>query len=234
LSARLSPDGMYYWDGQQWVSTLSHDGRSRWNGTAWVPTGPVYGVTAYQAPGRVTREPTSWTRPLQLAVAGWYVLQGLYALTLPFWMTGPMTQAMNQSIQQSIQRQQRLNPAVSPPPADFVNTITSMMSGALWVAAVIGLAIAVVAVVGALNRWTWTYYAVLVLLGFGAISLPLDLVNALSGSAISSASGFTMPAWTYSVGLLTAIPSAALFVWMLVSLVKRGPWAMRKVAPQPS
>jgi hypothetical protein len=225
---------MYYWDGQQWVSTLSHDGRSRWSGTAWVPTGPVYGMTAYQAPGRVMREPTSWTRPLQLAVAGWYVLQGLYSLTLPFWMSGPMTQAMNQSIQQSIERQQRLNPTVSPPPADFVNTLTSMMSGVLWVAAVVGLAIAVVAVVGALSRWTWVYYVVLVFLGLGAISLPLDVVNALSGSAISSASGFTMPSWTYSVGLLTAIPSTALFIWMLVALVKRGPWAMTKAAPLPS
>jgi hypothetical protein len=230
VSTRISPDGMYYWDGAQWVSTLAHDGRSRWNGTSWVPTGAVYGMTAYQAPGRVMREPTSWTRPLQLAVAGWYSLQGLYALTLPFWMSGPMTQAMNQSIQQSIQRQQRLDPTVSPPPADFLNTMTSVMSGALWVVAVIGLAIAVVVVVGALNRWTWTYYAVLVLLGLGAISLPLSVVNALGGSAISGASGFSMPSWTYWIGLVTAIPGTALFVWMLVAMVKRGPWAMRKVA----
>jgi len=234
LSARLSPDGMYYWDGQQWVSTLAHDGRTRWNGTAWIPTGQAYGAPAYQAPGRVMREPTSWTRPLQLAVAGWYALQGLYSLTLPFWMAGPMTQAMNQSIQQSIQRQQQLNPTVSPPPTDFVNAMTSLMSGALWVAAVIGLAIAVVAVIGALKRWTWIYYVVLVFLGLGAVSLPLDLVNAAGGSALSAASGFSMPGWFYWVGVLTALPSAALFVWMLVALVKRGPWAMRKVAPQPS
>ena len=234
MSARLSPDGMYYWDGQRWVSTLSHDGRSRWNGTAWVATGPVYASRTYQASGPITREPTSWTRPLQLAVAGWYALQGIYALTLPFWMTGPVTQAVNQSIQQSIQRQQELNPNVSPPPADFVNTMTSIMGGALWVAAVFGLAVALVAVIGSLKRWTWTFYVVLVFLGLGTISLPLDVVNALGGSAISSASGFTMPGWFYWVGLLTAIPSAALFIWMLVALVRRGPWAMTKVAPQPS
>lgn len=233
MSARLSPDGMYYWDGQQWVSTLSHDGRTRWNGATWVPTGQVYGA-AYQAPGRITREPTSWTRPLQLAVAGWYVLQGVYSLTLPFWMSGPMSQAINQSIQRSIQRQQQLNPAASPPPAEFMNAMTSLMSGALWVGAVFGLAVAVVAVIGALNRWTWVYYAVLVFLGLASVSLPLDVVNALGGSALSSASGFTMPGWFYWVGVLTALPSTALFIWMLVALVKRGPWAMRKVAPQPS
>jgi hypothetical protein len=230
MSTRLSPDGMYYWDGQQWVSTLSHDGRTRWNGTAWVPTGQVYGAATNQPPGRVMREPTSWTRPLQLAVAGWYVLQGVYAISLPIWMSAPMTQAINQSIQ----RQQQLYPQASPPPADFTNAMTSMVGGILTAGAVFGLVIAAVAVVGALMRWTWIYYVVLVFLGLGAVSLPLDVVNALGGSAISSASGFTMPGWFYWVGLLTAIPSTALFIWMLVALVKRGPWAMRKVAPQPS
>jgi hypothetical protein len=233
MSARLSPDGMYYWDGQQWVSTLSHDGRSRWNGTVWVPTGPVYGAP-YQPPGHVEREATSWTGPLQLAVAGWYGLQGIYALTLPFWMGGPLSQALNQSIQQSIQRSQQLNPGASPPPVDFVNTMTSFVGGALWAAAVFGLAVAVVAVIGALRRWTWVYYVVLVFLGLGTISLPLDVVDALGGSSISSASGFTMPGWFYWVGLLSAIPSTALFIWMLVALVRRGPWAMRKVATQTS
>ena len=228
MSAQLSPDGMFYWDGQRWLSTLSPDGRSRWTGTAWVPTGNVYGPPPYQAAGRASREPTSWTRPLQLAVAGWYVLEGLYALTLPFWMGGPMSQAMNQSIQ----RQQQLYPTVSPPPIELTNVMTSMVGGILWVSALFGLVIAILVVVGALQRWTWMYYVVLVLLGFGAISLPVDVVDALGGSAVSAASGFSLPAWTYWLGLASAIPSTALFIWMLVALVKRGPWAMRKVSPQ--
>jgi hypothetical protein len=229
VSAQLSPDGMFYWDGRQWLSTLSPDGRSRWNGTAWVTTGSVYGPPTYRATGGTLREPTSWTRPLQLAVAGWYVLEGLYALSLPFWMGGPVAQAMNQSIQ----RQQQLYPTVSPPPADFTNVMTSMVGAALWLSAVFGLGIAIVAVIGALQRWTWIYYAVLVLLGLGAISLPVDVVDALGGSAVSAASGFSLPAWTYWLGLGSAIPSTALFIWMLVALVKRGPWAMRKVTPHP-
>jgi hypothetical protein len=229
VSAQLSPDGMFYWDGQRWVSTLSPDGRSRWSGTAWVPTGHAYAPPAYQSTGRSLREPTSWTQPLQLAVAGWYVIEGVYALSLPFWMGGPMSQAMNQSIQ----RQQQLYPTVSPPPVEFTNMMTSMVGGMLWVSAVFGLAIAIVVVIGALKRWTWMYYAVLVLLGFGAISLPVDVVDALGGSAVSAASGFNLPGWTYSLGLASAIPSTALFIWMLVALIKRGPWAMRKASPQP-
>lgn len=229
MNAQLSPDGMFYWDGQHWLSTLSPDARSRWNGTAWVPTGHAYGPPTYQAIGRSLREPTSWTRPLQLSVAGWYVIEGVYALSLPFWMGSPMSQAMNQSIQ----RQQQLYPTVSPPPVEFTNLMTSMVGGMLWVSAVFGLALAIVVVIGALKRWTWMYYAVLVLLGFGAISLPVDVVDALGGSAVSAASGFSLPAWTYWLGLVSAIPSTALFIWMLVALVKRGPWAMRKVSPQP-
>jgi hypothetical protein len=220
---------MYYWDGRQWMSTLSPDGRTRWNGTAWVATGQAYRATpAYSWPGPATREPTSWTRPLQLTVAGLYALQGVYSLTIPFWMSGLMTQVFNQSIQ----RQQQLNPNAVPPPADFMNAMTSFMSVALWVAAVFGLAIAVVAVIGALNRWTWIFYVILVFLGFSAISIPVDLIDALGGPTVSSASGFGLPSWTYWLGLAAAIPSTALFIWMLVALVKRGPWAMRRVTPQ--
>ena len=227
MSTRLSPDGMYYWDGQQWVSTLSHDGRTRWNGTAWVSTGPVQAPAGYRPmAGPASRQATSWTRPLQIAVAAWYAIQGLYALTLPFWMSAPIAQAVNQAIQ----RQEQLNPAPTPPPADFANGLTSFVEVALWFAALFGVVIAVVVVVGALSRWTWIYYVVLVLLGFGAISLPLNLVSALSGSSVAATSGFSLPAWTYWLSLATSIPATALFVWMLIAVIKRGPWGMTRVA----
>jgi len=34
---RLSPDGLWYWDGAQWQPLLSPDASHRWNGAAWVP-----------------------------------------------------------------------------------------------------------------------------------------------------------------------------------------------------
>jgi hypothetical protein len=218
---------MYYWDGQQWVSTLSHDGRTRWNGSAWVPAGQMSGPPMYQQPQVTRREPTSWTRPLQYAVAGFYALQALYSLTLPFWMSGPVSQAMTQSME----RQQQLNPRGSPPPAEVASMMTSMMSVALWIAAVGALAISVVVIIGALKRWTWMYYVVLVFLGLSTISAPLNLISAATGSSMNAAPGFSLPTWTYAVGAIVAIPTAALFVWMLVALVKRGPWGMTRVAP---
>jgi hypothetical protein len=33
----LSQDGMWWWNGQQWVPALSPDGAYRWDGAAWVP-----------------------------------------------------------------------------------------------------------------------------------------------------------------------------------------------------
>jgi hypothetical protein len=222
----LSPDGMYYWDGTNWVSTLSHDGRSRWNGSAWIPVGsPQIAPGGYYPPARTTREPTSWTKPLQYAVAAWYVLSAIYFVSLPFWMSGPMSQVLNQSIQ----RQQALNPSATPLPADFASTMGSFMTGTLWVAAFIGVVICAVAVIGALNRWTWLYYVVLVLLGLTTISIPLNIVSAVSASALSSTSGFSMPSWIYLTGILFSIPAVALFVWMLVAQIKHGPWAMRRI-----
>jgi hypothetical protein len=223
---QLSPDGMYYWDGTTWVSTLSHDGLSRWNGSAWIPVGiPAVSPGGY-APARTTREATSWTRPLQYAVAGWYALAAILALSLPFWMSGPMTQMMNQSIQ----RQQELNPSATPLPADFAGTMGSFMTGLLWVAAVIGVVFYAILIIGALNRWTWVFYVALVLLGLSVVSIPLNIINGLSASTISSLSGFSMPSWIYWIGILLSIPAVALFVWMLVAQVRHGPWAMRRVS----
>jgi hypothetical protein len=215
---------MYYWDGTNWVTTLSHDGRSRWNGSAWIPVSRPAFAPGAMYPGPTPREPTSWTKPLQYAVAGWYALSAIYVLSLPFWLSGPMTQMMNQSIQ----RQQALNPSATPLPADFGNTMGSFMTGTLWVAAVFGAVICGVAIIGALNRWTWVYYVVLVLLGLSTISIPLNLLTTASGSAISSMSGLSMPLWIYWIGILFSVPAAALFVWMLVAQIKHGPWAMRR------
>ena len=230
MSVRMSPDGMYYWDGRQWLSTLSHDGRSRWDGTRWVPVQagpPGTPPAAFQPAPRSLREPTPWTRPLQLAVAGWYVISALYALTLPFWMGGVMGQAMDQAVR----RQEQINPPPTPLPPDFVSSMTGVFDVILWIAVVFGIAVCALIVVGALNRWTWMFYVVLVLLGFSTLSLPVNLGSAAMGSAVSGFNGVSVPGSVMAAGLLSSAVSAALFVWMLIALVKFGPWGMRKVAP---
>jgi hypothetical protein len=217
---------MYYWDGRTWVSTLAYDGRSRWNGTAWVPvTGQPLAYSPYH--GKSPRQPTSWTRPMQLAVAGWYAISALYTLTLPLWMGGLMTTVMNQSFQ----RQQELSPTATPPPPELIQTMTTFLTGVVWVSALLGAVICGVVIAGALKRWTWTFYVVLVLLGLSALSGPLNLINIFAAPAYSSAVGYSFPTAFYVVGLIAWVPSTALFVWMLIAVIKRGPWAMAR-APQ--
>jgi len=226
MSVRLSPDGMYYWDGERWQSTLSHDGRSRWNGAAWVPAGQPLAYAPSSTAPRTVRQPTSWTRPLQYAIGAYYAISALYVVSLPFTMGGLMSQVVNQSLR----RQQSLNPAAPTPPPGFVDAMTSVMNGILWVAAVVGFAICVVALIAAWKRWNWAFYVILVLFGFGLVALPIDAIDLFASSALSSLNGVTMPSWIYLVGIASGTVSGALFIWMLVALVKRGPWATTKVA----
>jgi hypothetical protein len=227
---KLSEDGLYYWDGRQWISTLSPDGRSRWNGYAWLPIASMApaGVPAYpyyRQPATV-HVATPWTKPMQYVVAAWYALAGIYALSLPLWMSGVMTQAFNQSLQ----RQSQVNPNVSPPPPELINTMTSMMSGMLWASATIGVAICAVLVIGALKRWTWTFWVVLVLLGLGTVALPFNLISAVAGAAYA-ANLYGVPSWTTWFSVAIGIPNAALFVWMLIAIIRYGPWAQTKTSP---
>jgi hypothetical protein len=218
---KLSEDGFYYWDGRQWISTLSPDGRWRWNGYSWVPVAPMASPVYpnYQQPATV-RVPTPWTKPMQYAVAAWYALAGVYALSLPFWMSGVMTQAFNQSLQRQVQ----INPNVSPPPPELVSSMASMMSGILWASAIFAIAVCAVLVIGALMRWRWIFWVVLVLLGLGTLALPLNLIGALAGSTYA-ANLYGLPAWTSWLSVAIGIPNVALFVWMLVALIRYGAWA---------
>jgi hypothetical protein len=137
-----------------------------------------------------------------------------------------MADIMNQSMQRSQQRY----PSTTQTPPEFVSAMTSFMTGALWVGALFGFAICLVALVGALNRWTWIYYAVMVLLGLGLLGLPINLINVVRGSSALSY-GVVMPAWINWAGLLSGIIGGALAIAMLYALVKRGPWGMTRQLP---
>jgi hypothetical protein len=167
------------------------------------------------------RVATSWTVPLQYSVAGWFALQAFWSATLPFWVSSQVTQMFVLAVQ----RQRQLNPEVAPPPADYVTTMNTMFSGVFWIAGAVGIAISLIVVVGALQHWTWMYYAVLVLLGFWILSLPYNQVaEYIFRTAFPSP--VTTPSWVNLVAIGFGIPSAALFVWMIVAISKRGPWAM--------
>lgn len=223
MSSRVSPDGMYYWDGQSWVSTLSADGRHRWNGTAWVAMeGQPYIAAPSYAMG-TARRPTSWTRPLQFSVAAWYVWSILYSLALPFWMMqGFATQFTNQFIA----TREAQSPDLAPPPPGFVDQMNTAAQIGIWVGIAILIAVYIVLIVGAWRRWTWIFYTVLVLLGLSALFLPVDLFDAVARVR----STVQLSSSVYVVSFVTGLPGVALVAWMLIALVTRGPWAMKRVS----
>ena len=204
------------------MTTLSHDGRSRWNGTAWIPIGTAPQVAQFP-PHRQARVATGWTKPLQYSVAAWYALQGIYALSLPFVMAGPMADYVNEVVR----RNAELNPNVEPPPADFLAIMTTAVTWGLAIGAAVGVALTVVVVIGALKRWTWIFYAVLILLGLSTVSFPFTLISAFSTSAINPVK---LPVVLTATSVAFGFPAVALFPWMLVAAIRRGPWGMSRAA----
>src|ERR1700737_477597 len=52
------------------IGQVSADGQFRWDGQQWVPI------------PQGTREPTPWTRPMQLAAAGLFVVDAVYSVVV--------------------------------------------------------------------------------------------------------------------------------------------------------
>jgi hypothetical protein len=225
---KFSADGSYYWDGRYWVRALSPDGNFRWNGSEWVPVvAPTTPASQYYA-SKTARVPTAWTKPMQNSVAALEAVTILYLLSEAYLLSTTMSQYVNQGLQQSATQ----NPQASPPPAELVTAFTSLFSVVFWGGAAIGSIVCIVIIIGALNRWTWMFYFELVFLGLGTIGLPFNLISAVRGSVVANVYGAnTLASWlTVAVG----IPTAALFVWMLVAVFRYGPWAMPRTVDWPA
>jgi hypothetical protein len=95
---------------------------------------------------------------------------------------------------------------------------------------VVALTLAVVVIVAATQRWTWAYYAILVLIGFTMLGTVYNLIDLASAGALSARQAVQPPLWTRLFSYGFGVVDTALFIWMLVALVQRGPWAMRRVS----
>lgn len=163
---------------------------------------------------------------MQYAVTAYWVLAAIYAVSSPFMLGGVMTQAVNQSIQ----HQQSLYPDVTPPPAGFTDMMNTMFTYAFAVSAVIGFAFCVLGIVASIRRWTWAYWAMLVLFGLGILGVLIDAVELVLYNALPSLyGGISLPAWVYVVGIVFGLIDTGLFIWMLIAIVRYGPWAMKRV-----
>jgi hypothetical protein len=181
------------------VGQVSADGQFRWDGQQWVPI------------PRGEREATPWTRPMQLGVAAFFVLQAVFSV---------LTSALFVNHDSMLKVMQAQGTQV--PAGTDINTVLNISIVFTWT--VVGV-IAVLELVGALGSylgWRWMFWAAMVLNGFGAIGAFTDL------RTLGNPGSSPLPTWAVGVGEAFAIVSLALFVWMLIAVIRYGPWAMKR------
>lgn len=212
----FSPDGLYRWDGEAWVSTISPDGRYRWNGTAWVQLDQASRV------GRSTLEPSPRTRPLQAMVAAFFTLEGLFSATLPFWFISTMTHyadTMNRRFG---------TPPPSPAEAAQLSAMNDQATVAFYVLVGFSLLIAIGAVVAAIRRWMWSYPLIILVLVLEAIFFFMTAANSLLPSLLQP--GAPPPAPVLVPAATFLVLGSGLAVWMVLVQARGGPWGIRPPA----
>lgn len=232
----LSPDGAYTWNGREWVPnpaqtpTVSPDGAYVWNGREWVPN--VYPGTPMAAPGpaRFRRQPTGWTRPLQLAVILLTLIGDVNVFTLLPYISNYVKDASRRSIELSLASQPQAADteqvrAQTLAVIDTIGTwviIVTVVFAALWL---------LLLLIGTLRRWTWFYWLLMVLYALSIPSLPSQLMQVfgIGTSGVAGQPVFLLPLPNALLGLGVACAELLVFVWMIVALRRYGPWACRKV-----
>jgi hypothetical protein len=178
---------------------ISADGQFRWDGQQWVPLPQSY------------REPTPWTRPMQLASAGLLALSALSGIVLSIAFLN----------HDSVLRALQANGTQVPPGTD-INTLVNVTIGIAWAAvAAFGL-LQLVAAVGSYLGWRWMFWGALVLFALSGLSAITNL------GALTNANRSTSPIGALVWNELVALASLAMFIWMLIGAIKFGPWAMKR------
>jgi hypothetical protein len=104
-------------------------------------------------------------------------------------------------------------------------TIDAMADAALAIAIATLVFIGIlylVAAVGSFLGWRWIFWAALVLFGLGASGTLTNL------SYFAKPSTSPVPIGAVAISELLSIASLAMFIWMLVGVIKFGPWAMKR------
>jgi len=183
----------------QSAGQISADGQFRWDGQQWVPMAANY------------RQPTPWTRPMQLAAASVLAVSGVVGVisTLIFYNHDAVVRALHAQ-------------GTRIPAGTTEDTVVNITIG-FAIAFAIGVGIIeLVAAVGSYLGWGWVFWPVLVICGLTAIGALLGLFG--FGRADASPAGIA----GLVIAELIDLAGAAIFVWMLVGLIRYGPWAMKR------
>lgn len=198
----LSPDGLWWWNGTQWVSALSPDGRWRWDGERW-------NLNAHRdvpVQQRLVLIPTRDTQPLQTAVLAYLLISTVVNVYLIATREPSLLQSLPSFQSDTPAGQAALDAIVR---ASVAGGITGIV---LWNALLVA---------GTWFRWRWAYYVIMVLgllSVFGALGDGILLaLNSQSGGALNE-----------FIGVLSGLAYFGIAIWMLRLRRERGTaWAMR-------
>ena len=176
---------------------------------------------------RIVRNPTSWTRPLQIAVIALAAAQILYSVSYPYWSASAWNWWNNMLNPQGPQAHWFGWPL--PPPGSLHDILLELLD--IYGGTLLTVAIAMAVIVAAIKRWSWAFLAIGVLLAlYGLVRMYNLLVNVIAFPALPP------PPWgpvlMPDVGFEGVFGLVALVLWLyvIVALATRGPWGMRKVA----
>ena len=181
------------------VGQVSADGQFRWDGQQWVPI------------PRGSREPTPWTRPMQLAAAGLFIVQAVYSVVVSVIF-------INHDTMLRVMKAQ----GTSIPQNTDVDTVINI---SIFFALAFVIVIAVLELVAALGSylgWRWMFWVALVLFALGGIGALTNL------STFAHPDTSPLPVGAVAISELFSIASLALFIWLLIGVIRYGPWAMKR------
>src|SRR5438270_14098747 len=145
---------------------------------------------------------------VQLATAAFFVVETLFSVLTAL--------SINHDSMLRVIRAQ----GTSIPAGMDIDTIVTLSVFLAWAVVVVVAVLELVAALGSYLGWRWMFWAALVLLGFGAIGAFTNL------SSLAHASLSPIPTWGLALEEVFSIAALALFIWMLIGVIRFGPWAM--------
>ena len=183
----------------QAAGQISADGQFRWDGQQWVPLASNY------------REPTPWTRPMQLITAA------LFAISAISGVVTTIAFVNHDSVLRAIHAQGTQVPA-----GTNIDTVVNVTIGITYGVAIFFALLYLVAALGSYLGWRWMFWAALVLYGLSGITVFTNI------GSFANPDRSPIPVTGLIVSELFAVLGLAMFVWMLIAAIRYGPWAMKK------
>jgi len=183
----------------QAAGQISADGQFRWDGQHWVPLPASH------------REATPWTRPMQLITTALFAISAISGVVITIAFVN------HDSVLRALHAQ-----GTQIPVSTSVDTVVNITIGVTYGVAIFFSLLYLVAALGSFLGWRWMFWAALVLYGLSGITVFTNI------GSFANPDRSPIPVAGLIISELFAVLGLAMFVWMLVAVIRFGPWAMKR------